>query len=83
MARGREAMAKRNREKVRQERQEAKRLKRESAAASDDAGLDPEREIELMDEFRRLSEKHAAGQMSEAVYASERTRIFEELGIEE
>jgi hypothetical protein len=39
-------------------------------------------EAGLMDEFRRLSERHAGGEVSEATYATERHRIFVELGIE-
>jgi hypothetical protein len=36
-----------------------------------------------MDEFRLLSERHAAGDISESTYASERHRIFVELGLED
>lgn len=79
MARGREGMAKRERERVRQERQEAKRLKKESAAAEDSPEVD---EAHLMEEFRLLSERHAAGRVPETTYASERRRIFDELGID-
>ena len=80
--RGREGMAKRARERARQERQEAKRERRESASA---AAFDPAEapdEAKLMEEFRLLSERHAAGQLDEQKYSDERHRIFVELGIE-
>lgn len=35
-----------------------------------------------MEEFRLLSERHAAGQLDEQKYKDERHRIFVELGIE-
>ncbi|MGA7272253.1 MAG: hypothetical protein WB239_14375 [Acidimicrobiia bacterium] len=82
MARGREGMAKRERERIRQERQEAKRLRRETLA-TESQDQNPAEEARLMDEFRRLSERHASGQVSEAIYATERHRIFVELGIEQ
>lgn len=80
MARGREGMAKRERERVRLERQEAKRLRREALAM--EPTPDPADEARLMDEFRLLSERHAGGGISEATYETERRRIFVELGIE-
>lgn len=73
-------MAKREREKIRQERQEAKRLRREALAL--EPTPDPADEARLMDEFRLLSERHARGGVSEMTYETERRRIFVELGIE-
>ena len=35
-----------------------------------------------MEEFRVLSERHAAGNVTDELYAEERHRIFVELGIE-
>ena len=35
-----------------------------------------------MEEFRQVSESHAAGNISQDVYDQERARIFEELGLE-
>ncbi len=81
MARGREGMAKRAREQARQQRREAKRLRRETLA--DEAeNPDSASEDQLMDEFRVLSERHAAGHVAESAYLIERHRIFVELGIE-
>ena len=74
-------MAKRQRERRRQQRQQAKQLRREAIAA-EPSGPDPEVEDRLMEEFRVLSERHAAGLVTEATLARERHRIFAELGIE-
>lgn len=80
--RGREGMGKRAREQARLVKQEAKELRRESLqqeAASKGDGPD---EAALMEEFRKVSEKHAAGLISDNVLSEERHRIFVELGIE-
>lgn len=81
MARGREGMAKRERERRRQQRREAKHLRRETIAA-EPGGPDPADEALLMEQFRLLSERHAAGLVTEAAFRLERHRIFTELGIE-
>lgn len=74
-------MAKRARERARQERQEAKRQRRLAASETPDSGEEPD-EARLMEEFRVLSEDHAAGLVGTARYTEERHRIFVELGIE-
>jgi len=74
-------MAKRAREKARLQRQEAKRLRRETLA-SENESLDGATETRLMEQFRLLSERHASGKVSEDTYDQERRRIFVELGIE-
>jgi hypothetical protein len=74
-------MAKRARERARLERQEAKRQRRESSSAVADAKEAPD-EAALMEEFRVLSERNAAGLLAEDIYAQEKHRIFVELGIE-
>lgn len=81
MARGREGVAKRARERARQEKQEAKRQKRWNPEATDDVAEAPD-EAALMEEFRELSERHAGGLVSNDDYAAERSRIFGELGID-
>ncbi|HEY6634466.1 MAG TPA: hypothetical protein VI141_02520 [Acidimicrobiia bacterium] len=78
--RGREAALKRAREKARQDKQEAKREKQRSR--EDEAPDQPVDEQALMEEFARLSERHAANQISITEYDEERHRIFVELGIE-
>ena len=75
-------MAKRERERRRTQRKEAKQLRRDSIAANQ-SGPDPEHEARLMEEFRLLSERHAAGQVTEATFAEERHRILKQLGIED
>ena len=74
-------MAKRARERARQERQEEKRLRRESIAEAT-ASQDAPNEDALMEEFRLLSERRAAGNLSNDLYEEERHRIFVELGLE-
>ena len=74
-------MAKRARERARQERQEEKRLRRESIAEAT-ATQDAPNEDALMEEFRLLSERRAAGNLSDDLYEDERHRIFVELGLE-
>lgn len=78
---GREAALKRARERARQEKKEAKREKAEARKA-DETPVEPTSESDLMEEFARLSERHAANQISAADYEDERHRIFVELGIE-
>lgn len=75
-------MAKRARERARQERQAAKRLRRQSASEAAAEPKDTPDEDALMEEFRELSERHAAGNVADELYAQERHRIFVELGIE-
>lgn len=84
--RGREGVAKRAKERARQERQEAKRLRRQGGAeetqdAEENGDAVPD-EMALMEEFRLLSERHAAGLLDESAYQTERHRIFVDLGIE-
>jgi hypothetical protein len=81
VARGREGVAKRARERARQEKQEAKRQRRWNTEPADDAAEAPD-EAELMEEFRVLSERHADGLVPDDEYAAERVRIFGELGIQ-
>jgi len=80
--RGREGIAKRARERARQERQAAKRERRQAAADATDEAQDAPDEGALMEEFRELSERHAAGNVPEDEYNEERHRIFVALGIE-
>jgi hypothetical protein len=74
-------MGKRARERARQERQKAKQLRREANADASNAP-GPDDEARLMEEFRMLSERRAASEVSETTYQAERRRIFAELGIE-
>jgi hypothetical protein len=79
--RGREAALKRQREKARQDKKEAKReraLSRKSDAEVDD----PIPEGALMEEFARVSELHETNRITTEEYERERQRIFSELGID-
>jgi hypothetical protein len=73
-------MAKRARERARKAKQDAKRERRHSASTVDPSdGPDTDA---LMEEFRLLSESHAAGNIAQDAYDQERQRIFEELGLD-
>jgi hypothetical protein len=75
-------MAKRARERARLERQEAKRVRRLAIAEEAAQPVALPDEPALMEEFRRLSERHAAGLVGLDDYEKERHRIFVELRIE-
>ena len=79
--RGREAINKRARERARQERQEVKRQRREMRSEEPAPAPGPD-EAGLLEEFRKLSERHASRLVSESHYQEERRRILAELGIE-
>jgi len=74
-------MSKRARERTRQEKQEAKRQKKEDRVEESALAEAPD-ETALMEEFRALSEQYNANVVSESHYTSERHRIFVALGIE-
>ena len=74
-------MAKRARERAREERKHAKKERRLAAAGEPAASGAPD-EAALMEEFRVMSERHASGQVSDEALHQERHRIFVELGIE-
>jgi hypothetical protein len=82
MARGREGAAKRARERIRKERQDAKRAKRHGGGEDPEPAPPHVDETALLEEFRVLSEGHAAGHMQDADYEQNRHRIFVALGIE-
>ena len=75
-----ETFGKRQREKARLERQAAKRERREAARYEEPEDEGPD-ESALMERFRVLSERHAAGEMTAEAYESERAKIFEALGL--
>ena len=77
---GRESFEKREREKKRQQRSAAKRERRE-ARAEPDTGADVVDSEELMERFRLLSERYAAGAVSLEQYETQRLQIFNELGL--
>ena len=75
-------MAKRAREAARKTKQDAKRERRHGSSSSDVDAEDTPNEDALMEEFRVLSERHAAGNVGQATYEQERQRIFDLLGLE-
>jgi len=75
-------MAKRAREQARKTKQDAKRERRHSTSPAEANPEDAPDEDALMEEFRLLSESHAAGNIAQAFYDQERLRIFGELGLE-
>jgi len=76
---GRETFGKRMREKSRQERQAAKRERREAVKETDDQVPNEEA---LMERFRLLSERHAAGAIDDEAFEAERREVFAALGLE-
>ena len=74
-------MGKRARERARLEKQEAKKLRREELAEGAPTSSEAESAV-LMEQFRQLSERHAANAISQADFIEERRRIFELLDIE-
>lgn len=79
--RSNETFEKRQREKQKAERKAAKQRRREELKEADD-GLDERDEQELMEQFRVLSERRAAGRVTERAYEAQRREIFEALGID-
>jgi hypothetical protein len=77
--RGREAALKRARENARREKQEAKRERRLNTPDSDAPAVDQDA---LMEEYAQLSARFEANELTPTEFATERDRIFEELGIE-
>ena len=75
-------MAKRAREQARKTKQDAKRERRHAASPAEANPEDAPDEDALMEEFRLLSEGHAAGRINQITYDQERQRIFGELGLE-
>lgn len=82
MPRGREGIAKRERERTRLLRQEDKRVRRQAAVDAPPAA-GPAADERLWDEYRILSERFAKGDVSEMAYSLERQRIFRELGLDD
>lgn len=82
MARSGETFAKRQREKARQEKQAAKRARRlekgeDGPIAEEGPDLDA-----LMEEFRIISEQHAAGDLPTEEFEERRDKILVQLGVE-
>ena len=78
---GRESFEKREREKKRLQRSAEKREKRENRAEhrGESAPVDS---ADLMERFRVLSERHAAGAVPSEQYEAQRREIFAALGFD-
>ena len=75
---GSETFQKRERERKRQERA-AERRERREARKNDET--EPVSTEDLMEQFRILSEQHAAGAIDAETYEAERSEIFVQLGL--
>ncbi len=81
--RGGETFAKRQREKARQEKQAAKRAKRQSREDGEAPEVEEGPDLDaLMEEFRIISERHAAGEMPTEEFEEQRDMILVQLGVE-
>lgn len=78
---GNESHDKRERERRKQERSAAKRARRESRAESGET-RDTVDSDGLMERFRVLSERFAAGAITRDRYEAQRVEIFDQLGLE-
>ena len=79
--RGRETFGKRQRERAREEKKREKAaIKAERREA--EAEADTPNEEELFEQFRRLSERHDAGQVTDEAFEERKAEIFEALGLE-
>lgn len=79
--RGQQSAEKRRIDKMRQEKQAAKRERRHSGeGGSGDDAVDTEA---IMERFRILSEAHAAGKVSDEDFEPARHQLMVELGVEE
>ena len=79
--RGQQSAEKRRIDKMRQEKQAAKRERRQSGGPGEDGdAVDTEA---IMERFRILSEAHAAGKVSDEDFEPARHALMVELGVEE
>lgn len=84
MAKSPQSFAKRQRERLKQEKQAAKRAQREERKQERENADDPEHdEAELYEQFRLLSERHAAGAIDTEQFETQREEIFVKLGLVE
>jgi hypothetical protein len=81
--RGGETFAKRQREKARQEKQAAKRARRQTRGEDEEPTEDEGPDLDaLMEEFRVISEQHAAGELPTEEFEERRDQILVQLGVE-
>jgi hypothetical protein len=80
--RGQQSAEKRRIDKMRQEKQAAKRERRQGGGAEGEGGDAVDTEA-IMERFRILSEAHAAGKVSDEDFEPARHQLMVELGVEE
>lgn len=80
--RGQQSAEKRRIDKMRQEKQAAKRERRHGAEGGEGGGDAVDTEA-IMERFRILSEAHAAGKVSDEDFEPARHQLMVELGVEE
>ncbi|MDY7104055.1 MAG: hypothetical protein S0880_22965 [Actinomycetota bacterium] len=78
---GRERFEKRRLEQARRDRKKAKQ-ERAEARREDEDGTGETDEAALMERFRVLSEAHAAGEIEDEDYETQRSELFAALGLE-
>ena len=82
---GRQSWEKRQREKAKRDKQTAKRADREERKTDDEEvveAVEGPSEAELYEQFAKLSQKHAAGDIDDEAFEEKRTELFEQLGLE-
>ncbi len=83
---GRQSWEKRQREKAKRDKQTAKRAEREERrSGTDEEGeetVEGPSETELYEQFAKLSQKHAAGDIDDETFEEKRAELFELLGLE-
>jgi len=78
---GAESFQKRERERKRKARAAERRERRENRSEQPEDETEPVDTDALMEQFRVLSEKHNSGEIDAETYETERTAIFELLGL--
>jgi hypothetical protein len=79
--RGKQSFEKRQREMDRQDRAREKEARRQERREADDDGEAVD-EGELMAQYGRLAERHAAGEVTDERFAERKREIFEALGLD-
>lgn len=81
---GRQSWEKRQREKAKREKQEAKRADRAErrSAEPEESEVDAPSEAELYEQFAKLSEAYANGNVDEETFEEKKAELFELLGLE-
>ena len=81
--RSQQSFQKRQREKNKQDKQAAKRARREERKEARDGDEETEGrgEMEIMEDYRVLSERYNNGEIEDEEYEERKEELFEELGL--